>query len=141
MLAVVSIEAAAGTETGRRYDFHHTQEGEPLTLPSFVCEGSQEGRDKCGCGRAFTGTQSGVACTVGVVDNVDEEDAVDGLLNGPLGESWGPDLHDALEADFRQLCDAVVEAGLKPGQVVRIESQPNTWALVEVVGKRVSVHA
>jgi hypothetical protein len=131
MKVLVSRAEKKGDRDGRLHDFHWTDEGEPLTLPSLVCEGSQEGRDQCGCGRAFGGVESAKACTVGVVEEMDEDELRRRFEGGAPLESWGEDLRDALWGDIVSLCEAIEDIDV--GLTVRIASQPNTFQLLEEV--------
>lgn len=137
MLVVVSRESAKGSKSGRLHDFHSTQEGDLLTLPSIVCEGRQEYRDKCGCGRAFSGVNGG-ACTVGVVEEMDKVEAERLVRESPHAKEWGkldPTLVETVVDDWKQLCGAVAADCPTVGLTVRIRSTANRWSLAsEVVG-------
>ena len=53
MRVLVSREAVKGD---RETDFCWTEDDEILVFPMFVCEGKPAYREKCGCGRSFTGS-------------------------------------------------------------------------------------
>lgn len=72
----------------RSRDFCHANDGELLVLPSFVCEGGADFRERCGCGRAFTGIGSTKGCTIGVVEDWLEEQIREEFTLSPLVESW-----------------------------------------------------
>lgn len=130
MKVLISQEFSKGTREGTLKDFHFTIDGELLTLPTLVCEGGQLARDRCGCGRAFSGVDSTQACTVAAIAEMDETEAREKVLASALVEGWGSDVTDELLTDFRQLCDAVEEAGGEVGQTCRIASTPTRFALV-----------
>lgn len=135
MRVLISSEEAAGTLKPERtdlFDFHHTIEGELLTLPPLVCDGLEEYRVKCGCGRAFTGATSARACTVGVVAEWDEAEALEALMCGDLAVGWHVDQHkdlaEGLWADVESLAVALGEE-FDLGEHVVIRSQPHTFRL------------
>jgi hypothetical protein len=47
-------------------DFNFASAGEPLGLPTLIC-GTAEGRERCGCGRSFTGLLSTMGTSYAVV--------------------------------------------------------------------------
>jgi hypothetical protein len=139
MLILRSREEAAGSKTGREHDFHHTREGELLTLVSLVCEGSEEYRIRCGCGRSWSGTESGRACTVGVVDELDDAAAKALLRESELVSGWAKDWNEAeaFEAfwdDFQRLAAALEEAhedgAVDVGGRVRCHNGEGTFELI-----------
>src|SRR5665213_1344982 len=50
-------------------DFNFASAGEPLGLPTLICE-TTEGREMCGCGRAFSGLLSTMGTSYAVVKQI-----------------------------------------------------------------------
>lgn len=111
-------------------DFHFTDEGEVLTLPSLVCDGEDSVRERCGCGRAFAGATSGSACTVAVVAEHDEDDVERAVKDG-IRKRWGDDLVQAGWEDYLLLAAAIKPLSI--GEQVRIENKPNSFKLMQPV--------
>lgn len=123
MRVAVFREARKGT--GPR-DFAHAAEGEVLTLPA-MCS-SAERRDACGCGRAFVGVDTGLHCTVAVVEERDEDAVMEAFRSSRWVVAWaelGPEATEDVETEFRSLC-ALLPA---PGRSVRIQSDEDKFEL------------
>ena len=106
-------------------DFNFALEGEALTLPTLVCS-TPEKREACGCGRAFSGIESSMATTFGIVAEVPEAEVaafrdyfcgsphVDGWVNDELGaDDVAPIMWVEIEAISRLLEQVPVETEVR----------------------------
>ena len=81
------LVATPASSEPRSDDFNYALPGEPLTLSTLICSTSER-REECGCGRSFSGVESQLSTTYGIVEDVDEAEFAAYFADSPHVEGW-----------------------------------------------------
>jgi hypothetical protein len=113
-------------------DFSFTKPEEILYLPVTLCEGDAQHRDTCGCGRAFAGSETLSATTIGKVCEKSSSELKSNVENSAVFQEWSG-YGVSPEEMFHELFELIDEA-LEPfeaGDLVRINNCSNSFYLYD----------